>query len=123
MPVLEFWLSPSGRERFPTADRSALMWPSERADGAGVRNFDRAFQRIRRRAELPEELSMHALRHSFVTHLLEAEYDPLFVQQQVGHSYSSTTALYTSVSSDFKQKTVQRMIARRIARPEEGHHD
>jgi integrase/recombinase XerD len=57
---------------------------------------------------------MHALRHSYVTHLIEGGYEPLFVQQQVGHGYSSTTALYTSVSSDFKQKTVQRMIARRI---------
>ncbi|WP_328522873.1 tyrosine-type recombinase/integrase [Kribbella sp. NBC_00359] len=114
VPLLEFWLSPDGRERFPTADRSALLWPSERADGSGLRNFDRAFQRIRRRAELPEELTLHALRHSYVTHLIEAGYDPLFVQQQVGHGYSSTTALYTSVSSDFKQKTVQRMIARRL---------
>ena len=40
----------------------------------------------------------------------------MFVQHQVGHSYSSTTALYTSVSSDYKQKTVQRMIAQRLAR-------
>ncbi len=114
VPLLTFWLSPQGRERFPTADRSALMWPSERAEGSGVRNVDRAFQRIRRRAGLPEELTLHALRHSYVTHLIEAGYDPLFVQQQVGHGYSSTTALYTSVSADFKQKTVQRMIARRI---------
>lgn len=36
------------------------------------------------------------------------------IQPQVGHSYASTTGLYTSVSSDFKQKTVQQMIARRI---------
>ncbi|MDT5132157.1 MAG: hypothetical protein QOE41_1468, partial [Mycobacterium sp.] len=41
-------------------------------------------------------------------------YDPLFVQQQLGHSYASTTSLYTSVSSDFKQRAVQQMIARRI---------
>jgi integrase len=36
------------------------------------------------------------------------------IQQQVGHSYSSTTALYTSVSADFKQKTIQKMIAQRL---------
>lgn len=114
VPLLQFWLSPAGRERFATADRSALLWPSERGDGSSVRNFDRAFQRFRRRARLPEELTLHALRHSYVTHLIEAGYDPLFVQQQVGHGYSSTTALYTSVSSDFKHKTIQRMLARRI---------
>ena len=36
------------------------------------------------------------------------------MQKQVGHSYSSTTALYTSVSADFKQKTIQKMIAQRL---------
>lgn len=41
------------------------------------------------------------------------------IQAQVGHSYASTTGLYTSVSSDFKQKTVQQMIARRIANLED----
>jgi integrase/recombinase XerD len=112
--LLTFWLSPDGRERFATADRSASLWPTERAGGSCLRNFDRSFQQIRQAAGLPSGLSMHALRHSYVTHLIEAGYDPLFVQQQVGHSYSSTTALYTSVSADFKHKTIQRMIARRI---------
>lgn len=59
-----------------------------------------------------------------MTHLIEAGYDPLFIQQQVGHSYSSTTALYTSVSADFKQKSIQKMIAQRIGRGSEernGH--
>ncbi|WP_244296549.1 tyrosine-type recombinase/integrase [Paenarthrobacter nitroguajacolicus] len=69
---------------------------------------------MRKIAGLPEELSLHTLRHSYVTHLIEAGYDPLFIQQQVGHSYSSTTALYTSVSADFKQKTIQKMIAQRL---------
>lgn len=53
-----------------------------------------------------------------MTHLIEAGYDPAFVQTQVGHAYASTTGLYTSVSADFKQRTVQKMIARRIARTE-----
>lgn len=37
-----------------------------------------------------------------------------FVQIQVGHSYASTTGLYSSASSDFMQKTVQKMIANRF---------
>ena len=36
------------------------------------------------------------------------------IQSQVGHTHASTTGLYTHVSADFKHKTVQRMIARRI---------
>lgn len=34
--------------------------------------------------------------HSYVTHLIEDGFDPLFVQQQVGHRWGSTTALYTN---------------------------
>ena len=112
--LLEYWLSPDGRKRFPTADRSASLWPSERSGSTVYRNFDRSFQQVRKIAGLPEELTLHTLRHSYVTHLIEAGYDPLFIQQQVGHSYSSTTALYTSVSADFKQKTIQKMIAQRL---------
>ena len=55
-----------------------------------------------------------------MTHLIEAGYDPFFVQQQVGHRHASTTSLYTSVGSDFKQRVVQRMIAKRLQLDEEG---
>ena len=44
---------------------------------------------------LPEECTPHALRHSYITHLHEERFDPLFVKEQVGHRYMSTTALYT----------------------------
>jgi hypothetical protein len=36
------------------------------------------------------------------------------VQQQVGHSYASTTALYTSVSSDFRNRTLRAALDRSI---------
>lgn len=121
--LLEFWCSPDGRGLFATADRSYCLWPSERSANLQVRTLDRSFRRARHAAGLPPELTLHALRHSYVTHLIEAGYDPLFVQQQVGHSYSSTTALYTSVSADYKQKVVQRMIAKRLRTGEGGGHE
>jgi len=71
----------------------------------------------------PKELGLHCLRHSYITHLIEAGYDPAFVQTQAGHAYASVTSVYTSVGDDFKQKTIQKMIARRIARPEEANPD
>lgn len=74
-----------------------------------------SFRAARDAAGLPKDLGLHCLRHSYITHLIEAGYDPTFVQAQAGHAYASTTSLYTSVSADFKQKAVQQMIARRIA--------
>ena len=38
--------------------------------------------------------------------------DPLFVQQQAGHSWASTTAIYTSVSTDYKNKMMRQALAR-----------
>ena len=51
-------------------------------------------------------------RHTYVTHLIEFGYPERFVTEQVGHSYASTTAIYTSVSNDFKTKTLQAALRR-----------
>ena len=61
---------------------------------------------------LPVELTPHCLLHSYVSHLVEDGVDPLFVQQQVGHSWASTTAIYTSVSGDYKNKAMRQALAR-----------
>jgi site-specific recombinase XerD len=69
-------------------------------------------------------LSVHCLRHSYVSHLIEDGVDPLFVQHQVGHSWASTTAVYTSVGSDHKNRMLRVALARAfgvdVARGEEG---
>jgi integrase len=53
-----------------------------------------AFRDARQEAGLPKEPDVHALRHSYVTHLLEFGYPALIMQQQVGHAWGSTTAQY-----------------------------
>ena len=55
-------------------------------------------------------MDFHSLRRSYVTHLIEAGWDPLFVQHQVGHEHASTTAIYTCVSSDFRTRTLRRAL-------------
>ena len=107
----------------PTADRSAALWPSERADRITLGSLGDSFAAARDAVGLPKELGLHCLRHSYITHLIEAGYDPAFVQTQAGHAYASVTSVYTSVGDDFKQKTIQKMITRRIARPEEANPD
>ena len=42
-----------------------------------------------------------------VSHLIENGVDPLFVQQQVGHSWASTTAVYTQVGADAKNRMLR----------------
>ena len=67
---------------------------------------------LRDEAGLDPALTLHCLRHSYVTHLIEFGYPERFVSEQVGHAYASTTAIYASVSNDFKHKTLRAALAR-----------
>jgi len=59
----------------------------------------------------PDQRFNRKLRHSYVSHLIEDGVDPLFVQQ-VGHSWASTTAIYTTVGADAKNKMLRSALAR-----------
>src|SRR5437764_4252280 len=80
------------------------LWVTERRGRMRVQRLDEIFQTVRELAGLDEDLDLHCLRHSYVTHLLEYGYPELFVQKQVGHAYASTTAIYSSVSDEFRNR-------------------
>ena len=57
------------------------------------------------------------LRHSYVTHLVEFDYPERFIQEQVGHSFSSTTAVYVGVSNEYRNRLISQSMQSRY-----GHH-
>ncbi|MDT3440333.1 site-specific integrase [Pseudofrankia sp. BMG5.37] len=89
---------------------SAALWPSERAERVALSQIDARFAACRDAVGLDRNLDFHSLRRSYVTHLIEAGRDALFVQHQVGHEHASTTSLYTCVSSDFRTRTLRRVL-------------
>lgn len=99
------------RPLYATA-RGPVLWPTERGGRVSVDYVTRRFAEYRDAAGLPRELHPHRLRHSYVTHLVEDGWDPTFMQQQVGHVWGSTTALYTGVSGDFKNQVLRATLDR-----------
>jgi integrase len=98
------------------ADSHPGLWLTERLTRVSPRYLDERFAHARTDIGLDGDLSLHCLRHSYVTHLIEFGYPERFVTEQVGHTYASTTAIYTSVGNDFKTKTL-RAALRRVYQP------
>lgn len=112
---LRQWVE-QARPIFHAADHPAL-WVTERLSRVSVKHLDRRFGALRDGAGLDSALTLHCLRHSYVTHLIEFGYPERFVQEQVGHAHASTTAIYASVSDDFKRKTLRAALRRVYAPP------
>ncbi|MFD9302135.1 tyrosine-type recombinase/integrase [Streptomyces sp. NPDC060048] len=114
VPVLEEWVD-EVRAGFSPSGHTAL-WVTERCGRLGVRRIDEVFAVIRDHAGLPQELELHCLRHTYITHLIEFGYPERFVQEQVGHVYASTTALYTWVSDEYRNRLLEASLAHRLER-------
>jgi integrase/recombinase XerC len=106
--ILEQWAA-EVRPRFATAAGGAL-WPSERGGRVGFSQMNTRLAAYRDALGLDAALDLHSLRRAYVTHLIEDGWDPRFVQEQVGHEHASTTSLYTCVSSDFRIRTLRRVL-------------
>jgi integrase/recombinase XerD len=77
------WLFPGRIDRHPTT----------------ARQFGRLFKEAAKAAGLRKAVSLHSLRHSFATHLLEDGKDIRLIQALLGHEKLDTTARYTRVAT------------------------
>jgi site-specific recombinase XerD len=82
------------------------LFPGQTADGTlTASNIQRRFGRLVQQVGLTKHCSMHTLRHSDATHLLEAGVDVLTLKTLLGHSSLQTTARYLHVSTQRLHQT------------------
>jgi len=83
MPTDERWVFPGTRHGKPMTTRQLSRLFHEAAEAAGIK----------------KAVTLHALRHSFATHLLERGTDIRIIQALLGHDKLDTTARYTRVAT------------------------
>ena len=82
-PIAQRWLFPGNRPGKPITTRQLSRLFHQAADAAGIK----------------KAVTLHALRHSFATHLLERGTDIRIIQALLGHNKLDTTARYTRVAT------------------------
>jgi site-specific recombinase XerD len=75
-------------------------------DPLSTRQLNRAVHAAAEMAGIDKRVSMHTLRHSFATHLLEQKVDIRIIQVLLGHKKLETTALYAQVATDVLREVI-----------------
>jgi integrase/recombinase XerD len=89
------------RDWWRIARPQAWLFPGQNpVNPMTTRQLNRACHAAAQMAEIDKRVSMHTLRHSFATHLLEQNIDIRVIHVLLGHAKLDTTALYTRVATN-----------------------
>lgn len=87
------------REYFKKYRPKVFLFNGENSLQYSRTSLQKVFQKATRIANIKKKVTLHTLRHSYATHLLEGGVNLRYIQEFLGHSSPKTTQIYTHVSS------------------------
>jgi integrase/recombinase XerD len=106
------------RQYWATHRHPEWLFPARSRDGQQTATADqpmtrssvqKAMSRVVHELEFKKAISIHSLRHSYATHLLEAGVNLRLIQQYLGHSSLQTTMVYLHLTTASQEQAVARI--------------
>ncbi len=87
------------REYYKVYKPSGYIFEGQKGGKYSPKSVQSVFKRALQKSGIRKKATVHTLRHSFATHLLDDGADIRYIQELLGHKRLETTQIYTHVSS------------------------